>query len=35
MYVGWVNSAKTDETRMKRIKEVVKRSILNKKAGIE
>ena len=35
MYVGWVSSAKTDETRKKRIMEVVKRSALNKKAGIE
>jgi uncharacterized protein YdeI (YjbR/CyaY-like superfamily) len=31
MYIGWVNSAKTDETRMKRIKKIVERSLLNKK----
>ncbi|MFC1919122.1 YdeI family protein [Chloroflexota bacterium] len=35
MYIGWVSCAKTDETRKKRIMEVVKRSALNKKAGIE
>ncbi|MFC2017159.1 YdeI family protein [Chloroflexota bacterium] len=35
MYIGWVSGAKTDETRKKRIMEVVKRSALNKKAGIE
>ena len=35
MYIGWVISAKTRETRNKRITEVVKRSALNKKAGIE
>jgi len=35
MYIGWVNGARTDETRKKRIMEVVKRSALNKKAGIE
>jgi len=34
-YIGWVKSAKTDETRKKRIREVVKRSITNKKPGIE
>ena len=33
MYVGWVISAKTDETRRKRIAEVVKRSALNRKPG--
>ena len=31
MYIGWVNSAKTDKTRMKRIKKIVERSLLNKK----
>ena len=31
MYVGWVNNAKTDETRMKRIKKIVEQSLLNKK----
>jgi uncharacterized protein YdeI (YjbR/CyaY-like superfamily) len=35
MYVGWVIGAKTGETRQKRIDEVVKRSALNKKPGIE
>ena len=34
MYIGWVNSAKTEETRRRRITEVVKRSSLNKKPGI-
>ena len=34
MYIGWVNSAKTEETRKRRIAEVVKRSALNKKPGI-
>ena len=34
MYIGWVSEAKTDETRRKRIIEVVKRSALNKKAGV-
>jgi len=31
MYVGWVNNAKTAETRMKRIKKIVEQSLLNKK----
>ena len=35
MYIGWINSAKTEETRKKRIAEVVKRSALNRKPGIE
>jgi uncharacterized protein YdeI (YjbR/CyaY-like superfamily) len=34
-YIGWVKSAKSDETRKKRIIEVVKRSIQNKKPGVE
>ena len=34
-YIGWVKNAKTDETRKRRIKEVVKRSIENKKPGEE
>ena len=34
MYIGWVNDAKTDATRKKRIVEVVKRSRLNIKPGI-
>jgi len=34
MYIGWVNSAKTEKTRQLRIAEVVKRSALNKKPGI-
>ena len=35
MYIGWVIGAKTEETRRKRIIEVVKRSALNRKPGIE
>jgi len=35
MYIGWVKGAKTKETREKRIDEVVKRSLQNKKPGIE
>ena len=35
MYIGWVKNAKTDETRIKRINEVVKRSRENKKPGID
>jgi uncharacterized protein YdeI (YjbR/CyaY-like superfamily) len=31
MYVGWVNNAKTEETRMKRIRKIVEQSLLNKK----
>ena len=34
-YIGWVKNAKTEETRHKRIGEVVKRSLENKKPGIE
>jgi uncharacterized protein YdeI (YjbR/CyaY-like superfamily) len=34
-YIRWVNSAKTAETRRKRIAEVVSYSLLNKKPGIE
>jgi uncharacterized protein YdeI (YjbR/CyaY-like superfamily) len=34
MYIGWVKDAKTDETRKKRINDVVKRSSLNKKPGV-
>ncbi|MFC1912434.1 YdeI family protein [Chloroflexota bacterium] len=34
MYIGWVAGAKTEETRKRRIDEVVKRSTLNKKPGI-
>ena len=34
-YIGWVNNAKTEETRKRRISEVVKRSLHNKKPGIE
>ena len=34
MYIGWVNNAKTDDTRKRRITEVVRRSTLNKKPGI-
>ena len=35
MYIGWILEAKREEIRKRRIKEVVKRSALNKKAGIE
>ena len=35
MYIGWIVGAKTEETRKRRITEVIKRSILNKKPGIE
>ena len=35
MYIGWVNGARTDTTRKKRISEVVKRSVINKKPGSE
>jgi uncharacterized protein YdeI (YjbR/CyaY-like superfamily) len=31
MYIGWVNSAKTTETRQKRIRKVVEQSVRNKK----
>jgi uncharacterized protein YdeI (YjbR/CyaY-like superfamily) len=34
-YIGWVDNAKTLETRKRRITEVVKRSIENKKPGID
>jgi len=34
MYIGWVIGARTEETRKRRIAEVVKRSTLNKKPGI-
>ena len=34
-YIGWVKNAKTDTTRKRRILEVVKRSLNNKKPGIE
>ncbi len=33
-YIGWINNAKTGETRQRRIKEVVKRSSVNKKPGM-
>ena len=35
MYIGWVKNAKTEKTRKKRISEVVKNSLENKKTGIE
>jgi uncharacterized protein YdeI (YjbR/CyaY-like superfamily) len=35
MYIGWVKNAKTERTRKKRISEVVKKSLDNKKPGIE
>lgn len=31
MYIGWVNNAKTAETRRKRVKKIVEQSLLNKK----
>jgi uncharacterized protein YdeI (YjbR/CyaY-like superfamily) len=34
-YIGWIKASKTEETRKRRIKEVLKRSIENKKPGIE
>jgi uncharacterized protein YdeI (YjbR/CyaY-like superfamily) len=34
-YIGWINRAKSAETRKRRIAEVVKRSSMNKKPGIE
>jgi len=34
-YIGWIKNAKTEETRKKRICEVAKRSLENKKPGIE
>lgn len=34
-YIYWVNDAKTSETRKRRIAEVVARSAINKKPGIE
>ncbi len=33
-YIGWINAAKTGQTRRRRIDEVVKRSRLNKKPGM-
>jgi uncharacterized protein YdeI (YjbR/CyaY-like superfamily) len=35
MYIGWVIGSKTRQTRKRRITEVVRRSALNKKPGIE
>jgi uncharacterized protein YdeI (YjbR/CyaY-like superfamily) len=32
-YIGWVNSAKTQETRRKRIAEVVERALSKRKPG--
>jgi uncharacterized protein YdeI (YjbR/CyaY-like superfamily) len=34
-YIGWIKNSKTEQTRKKRINEVVKRSEQNKKPGIE
>jgi uncharacterized protein YdeI (YjbR/CyaY-like superfamily) len=34
MYVGWVNEAKTEETRNRRMREVVKRASRNQKPGM-
>jgi uncharacterized protein YdeI (YjbR/CyaY-like superfamily) len=33
-YIGWINAAKTKETRKRHIAEVVKRARLNKKPGV-
>jgi uncharacterized protein YdeI (YjbR/CyaY-like superfamily) len=35
MYIGWVKNTKNSDTRKRRIDEVVKRSELNKKPGID
>ena len=35
MYIGWVNAAKTTETRMKRVQKVVEQSHLNKKTILQ
>lgn len=35
MYIGWVKSAKSEETRKRRIHEVAKKALENKKPGIE
>jgi len=34
-YIGWVKSAKSEETKKRRISEVAKRALENKKPGIE
>ena len=34
-YIGWVNMAESEETRKRRISEVVKRSSMNKEPGME
>lgn len=34
-YIFWLNEAKTEETRKRRIAEIVKRSVLNRKPGME
>jgi uncharacterized protein YdeI (YjbR/CyaY-like superfamily) len=34
-YIGWVKNAKTNETRNRRISEIVKRSLDNKKPGVK
>ncbi|MHC4184168.1 MAG: YdeI/OmpD-associated family protein [Planctomycetota bacterium] len=34
-YIGWINKAKSEETRKRRIWEVVGRSSINKKPGVE
>jgi uncharacterized protein YdeI (YjbR/CyaY-like superfamily) len=34
-YIGWITGAKSEETRKRRIAEVVKRSSMNKKPGME
>ncbi|MBU2446926.1 MAG: YdeI/OmpD-associated family protein [Bacteroidetes bacterium] len=34
IYIGWITNAKREETRKKRIKEVVRRSASNQKPGM-
>ena len=34
-YIGWLNSAKTEPTRLKRIGIIVERSAINKKPGMD
>jgi len=35
MYIGWIKSAKMEETKKRRIKEVVERAQKKKKPGVE
>jgi uncharacterized protein YdeI (YjbR/CyaY-like superfamily) len=34
-YVGWIISAKKEETRMKRVKEAIRLLVYNKKLGLK